>query len=522
VVKGRDPSGLRRWVCWCLLAAAFLLTLLFLVAEGWLLRFPFQRDYGEGHVLWMTQQILDAGKAYRPIDAPPYVVFPYPPLYMLATRLANVFLDDLLLAGRALSLFSGLGIGVALALTVMFSASARAPLLWRSASGAFAGVLPLLADNVVGWASLMRVDMLALFLMYAGLGVYIVMGRRERWQYLAAVLFVLALFTKQTTLSAPLACLVFGLLLDRRRTIRVGACAAALTLAGALYWNVVTHGGFLTHVLEYNINPFSWKEAGYQIYRHAHEFSPWLVVAAVAFLSILTPVAAQQRGWRLFLRARSASPFGRAVLLSGLNCAFAAIATLSVGKLGASSNHLLIWDISICLLCGFFLFRVLTTWAAGWKHCTAAGLTCILLPLSLMAPPVSLLDALLHNSPAQYSRQSDAEAVRAIRRTRGPVFSENLLLLAQAGKSVEAEPATITFLAYAGRWDERPYVRMFDEQHFSLLVAYDIQFRDRFTPATRNAIERAYVLDQRIGGYSLYRPRQRTSLPNRREGVEIR
>jgi hypothetical protein len=363
--------------------------------------------------------------------------------------------------------------------------------------------------------------MLALFLMYAGLGVYIAMGRRERWQYVAAVLFVLALFTKQTTLSAPLACLVFGLLLDRRRTIRVGACAAALTLAGALYGNAVTHGGFLMHVLEYNINPFSWKAACYQFYRHAREFSPWLVIAAVAFLSILNPVAARHRGWRLFLRARSTSPFGRAVLLSGLNCAFAAVATLSIGKVGASYNHLLLWDISICLLCGFFLFRVLATWAAGWKRCTAVGLTCILLPLSLMAPPVSLLDALLHNSQVPYSRQSEAEVVRAIRRTRGPVFSENLLLLAQAGKTVEAEPATITFLAYAGRWDERPYVRMFDQQHFSLLVAYDIYFRDRFTPATSAAIERAYVLEQKLGAYSIYRPRPRNSPLNRRESVAI-
>lgn len=106
-MKGSDLPGLRRSVCWSLLAAAFLLTLLFLAAEASLLRSPFQQDYGEGLVLWMTQQILDAA---------PYAVFPHPPLYLLATRLVNVFPGDLLLAGRALSLLYGLGIGVALAL----------------------------------------------------------------------------------------------------------------------------------------------------------------------------------------------------------------------------------------------------------------------------------------------------------------------------------------------------------------------------------------------------------------------
>ena len=67
-------------------------------------------------------------------------------------------------------------------------------------------------EGVGGWASLMRVDMLALFLMYAGLGIYLGMGQRQRWQYVAGVFFVLALFTKETMLSAPLACLTFGLL----------------------------------------------------------------------------------------------------------------------------------------------------------------------------------------------------------------------------------------------------------------------------------------------------------------------
>jgi hypothetical protein len=64
IVKRSDLPGLRRRVCGSLLVAAFLLTVLFLA-------------------------------------------------------LVNVFLGDLLLAGRALSLFSGFGIGVALALLLM-------------------------------------------------------------------------------------------------------------------------------------------------------------------------------------------------------------------------------------------------------------------------------------------------------------------------------------------------------------------------------------------------------------------
>jgi len=210
-----DLTNFQKLFCLFLLAAAFILTPIFLAAEVRLVRVPVQRDYGEGHVLWQTREILDPTQAYKRADTLPYVVYPYTPLYMLAARVANHLVwSDPLIAGRSLSLLSTLGIGVALAWTVAFSAPPRAAWLVRAASGAFAGVLPFLMDGVQGWGSLMRVDMLALLLMYAGLGVYITLGERERWQYVAAILFVLALFTKQTMLSAPLACLGFGVFVD--------------------------------------------------------------------------------------------------------------------------------------------------------------------------------------------------------------------------------------------------------------------------------------------------------------------
>jgi hypothetical protein len=502
----RDLSS-RRGVCLAILGAVFLLTFLFLYAEIWLLRIPASRDYGEGHILWLTRQILDLSKAYGPMDAPPYVAFPYTPLYLLTARLVNVFVGDLFTAGRVLSLLSTLGIGVAVGATVLFSIPARAPAAWRWASAGFAGVLPLLSDNVARWGALMRVDMLGLLLMYAGMGVYIVLGRRERWQHLAAALFVLALFTKQTMLSAPLACLILGLLVDTRRTIRVFAGGVALILAGAWYLNTVTHGGFLRHVIGYNINPFSWATALRSIYIHVRNSLPAVAIAAAAFLGIWSPVALRKRGWMRVLQFRSASPYGQAVIVSGLNCVFATGAMLSVGKMGANYNHTLAWDVSTGPLCGLFLYRVLATWTPYWRSAKAAALASALLMASLLLPAEPLLGALLHSSAVRDQIRGDAEMVDLIRQTPGPVFSENLLLLSQAGKVVEAEPATLTYLALAGRWDERPYVRLFDQHYFSLIVANDIHDDDHYNPAVTAALQRAYVLERHLGGYSIYRPR---------------
>jgi hypothetical protein len=507
-----DAAQCRRGVCIFILGAAFALTLLFLVTEIRLLRTPSQRDYGEGHVLWLTRQILDPGSAYKPLDSPPYVVNPYTPLYMLTARLVNKFTGDLLMAGRALSLVSTFGIGLALAATVLASTPRRAPLLWRAASAAAAGVLPLLTDTVSGWCSLMRVDMLALFLMYAGLGVYIAMGKRERWQHVAGVFLVLALFTKETMLSAPLACLTFGLLVDRRRAIRFGAGAALLLAAGAMSANTVTHGGFLTHILTYNRNPFSWKIAAEVVYSHLRTSWAAVAIAAAAFLAIWNSVAIGRLGWKRVLERRAASPYGRAVILAGLNCAFATGLMATAGKMGTNYNHFLAWDISTGLLSGLFLYRLLATWTVRRDYGRATAWVYAVLLFGLLLPSTDLLHGFTSGLDAPESSPGDDEVLQFIRQSPGPVFSENLLLLTQADQPVTVEPATLTYLALAGHWDEQPYVALFARQYFSLIVAYDIHSDQIYTPAVTSAIESDYALRRRIGPYSLYYPRANMGL----------
>src|SRR5260221_7790550 len=96
----------RESACRSITWVAFLLTLFFLIAEIRLLRIPAQRDYGEGNVLWMTQRVPD--KSYPPLHTLPFVVFPYTPLYLYAARLVGGLADDLVTAGRTLSLLSTL------------------------------------------------------------------------------------------------------------------------------------------------------------------------------------------------------------------------------------------------------------------------------------------------------------------------------------------------------------------------------------------------------------------------------
>jgi len=57
-------------------------------------------------------------------------------------------------------------------------------------------------------------------------------------------------------------------------------------------------------------------------------------------------------------------------------------------------------------------------------------------------------------------------------------------------------------------WDERPFIRLVQEQNFALIVAYDLSSRERYSPAVASAIEQAYEETTTVGDYRIYRPRR--------------
>ena len=70
----------------------------------------------------------------------------------------------------------------------------------------------------------------------------------------ASLLFVAAVYTKQTSIAAP-AALFAVLLLVRTRTALIGIATCIVTGLAALFaLNAVTDGGFVRHVFLYNVN----------------------------------------------------------------------------------------------------------------------------------------------------------------------------------------------------------------------------------------------------------------------------
>ena len=497
----------RRIICLCLVGGSLLTGLLFLAIQLRLMAVEGMRDYGEGHTLWMSQQITNLTIAYKPLDGLPYVIFPYPPLYLIVSKVVSFGMGDLLLAGRSVSLVSTLGLAAIIAMLVFQSIPGSFPRLWRLASGALGAALVLSTGSVIGWASLMRVDMLGMMLMYGGLAAYILAGKRESWQLFAVFLFVLAAFAKQTLLSAPVACAIFGLFAYPKTTIRVYGYALLLGVLGLSVCNWLTGGGFLKNILSYNLNPFSWNVVFGQFSSHLRlNMTLKLLLSAGALIAVWNRKSIRRiGGLKRFVSFKSSQLYPRTILIGSLNTAFAGLLAISIGKMGSIYNFFLAWDVSLCLLTVLYLFRLLATWRTNHRLTACYPFVLLLLLILLFLPSRWIISTVTEDFDLLV--KEEAQLVGLIQATPGPVLSDNMLVISKAGHKIEAEPATLSFLTMAGGWDESPYLHLFDSHYFSLIVTTPLQSAERYSPAVVSSIEKNYRLDGKIGDYMIYRPR---------------
>jgi hypothetical protein len=466
-----------------------------------------QWDYGEGHSLWMARQIFDGGRAYGPIDRVPFVIFPYTPLYLFAANLLGR-LGDPLVAGRLLSLACAVALAAVIALTIYFSTPRRAPRACRLAAAAAGGALVLTANTVFRWGSLYRVDMMAIFLMEAGVGTFIVFGTEGIGLFVSAMLFVLALFTKQSMLAGPLACVILGFWLSPRKTAGATSAAGLLGLAGLLAMNARTGNRFWRHILLYNLQPYNWHDAARNVYDHVLQTLPAAALGTVAIAALFSPGLVRRGDRARRLRRRIANVAStRALAAGGLHFILAGVWMLAIGKMGSDFNFFLEWDVAARMLAGLLVFRLLLAAERipGYLFARAAPL--LLVVMFMAIPSWNLLLGAFRNPVSPARREEDRRLLALLRATRGPVYSENLLAVQQAGKEVEIEPATITFLTLAGRWDERRLVEMIEQKRFEMIAFANASGPARLTPAKRRALERAYEPVEAIGSLQIYRPR---------------
>ncbi len=437
-------------LCALALAVLVLYLLSYLAHVGILAGYPYDVDQGEGYDVNSGWLLAQGRPIYTDNERYPYYSSNYPPVFSLLLAPIVAQFGTTLGAGRLLSAGAALLTAIAIGLVVYRERA-------QGIAALVAGLLFLGSGYVYHVTPLARVNALAA--LFALVGVFCC-GRAGRgWTAAGVLAFLLALFTKQTTVDAVAAGLLFLLLRDRTTGL---VATASLGTVGGLVWLALDllHGGqFFVNVVVGNVNPFSFGQAfGY--YRNFVETHAGLLALAGWW------------AWRAWRTGR-VGPFE-------LYWVFALAFAVSVGKWGAGESYFLAPIVASCVLAGRSLAAALRVAPRRPALLAAAGATLLLQaglalhgPLAERVPMVGdrgVQAASLARWPTPRDLESGRELVEQLRRPEAPVLSEDPSFSLVAGKEVVGNATHLRNLYQAGFWRPDNLVADLHDRRYSFVV----------------------------------------------------
>lgn len=453
------------------------------------LEYPFQMDAEEGFVY---QEAIDSylGRPiYHPIDVEPYVVGNYPPLFNWTvaaitspTRLGLPF-------GRSVVIFSSVLLAQILMLIVFWRTRRVLPSL-------LAPLLFMITYEFHNWSAFCRVDLPALMLTATGLFFFFAFGRRLGAS-VAALVFVLAAFTKQTAVLAPIACAIAMILYDRRRLPWFLIPYVAAAAAFFIYLSVTTHGEFYRHTVIYNRNAMDWVSFGKVMRHEIWYFYRWWIVALVVGIASLM----------LAGRPREPGPTTASQLpgVLGIYALLSALSLLSYAKVGSAQNYSLEPLAAAALFGMETLGRLLNLSAGAAPRIRVARFGAAFMCLALIVHAARLhatvigRDMFSSPNPSTEDRQIGRSVLDIIQGLPGDALTDNPVFLTMLGRPVVFEPFILSRLAAEGLWDQSKLLKDIRANRFAfVLTMEDLRgVRNgerflRFTPEMAHSVLAAY------------------------------
>ena len=468
------------------------------------IQYPFQIDYGEGIVLWQAAHLDRLDSAYTPVTEDRVVVFHYPPAYHYVSRLGAYLTGDLLTAGRAVSTLASMAIALLVLAQVLYATPGERT--WTSIGlAALAALLCFLSANQRLWSTVMRVDILGVAFAFGGVFLFTLSWRYGNAIWFSGVLLALGAFTKQTLITAPLACLLVALMLDRRRALQLFATLAGFAAIAVLLLTILTHGEFLKHTVQYNVNPFSLHRL-LQQWRVNLMGKAGITTLAVVFVAYLATtlwrtgrsqsehVSTESRFW---LTAATWSVYFLTSLL----------VTVSSGKQGSAFNYFIEWNAICAVLSGLAFLLLLKEMALSRISFSlllamAFPIVCVSESVVTFKTPLGWIRDVPNAEQTEWL-ENEQKVADFIKQANGPVFSDDLLPIVRSGKDLEGEPAIMTALSYAGVWDQTAFVAKIRRGHFDRIVVENA-IPEMFTPEMMQAIEDTYPNVHNVGHYKLF------------------
>ncbi len=496
------------WISLALTLALLTRDLIRLIGTGWFNAFyPYDLDYGEG-IVWQQMINIVAGRGYAPLGVYPAIVYHYPPVYHLVVgAMSSLFGSDGLVTGRLVSLAATL---VMIAVTGCLAFAAipadtrrRVRVLAAIIAGGYVASIP----TIMVWAGYMRVDMLAAALSLVGLWLTLGAAARPGRLILAALCFVLAIYTKQTSIAAPIAAFAALWLVRPRAAWTLFGMCALLGLGALAGLSMMTGGGFLRHTLLYNLNRVDLS----RLPLFLRMLLPQVVAIAIAVLAIgatwqrLRPT--ELKALRARLRAEEGadrSDFAAVLMLTFL--ALKTVMLPTILKSGATDNYLIEWLCTIGVFVGLGVVPVLAVVLDDRPRPRA-----LLVAMVLIGLPIQAYCSLAVVRDDRVSDALNRDLVARIARSPKPVISDEMVLLIRAGRPVLWEPAIVAELSHAGLYDEVAFAKLVRAQRFGFFITVgdygDYLSTDHYSPAIADAIDAAYPRREKRGPLTLHLPR---------------
>jgi hypothetical protein len=473
------------------------------------LRYPWGLDYGEG-IVWQQARFIFTDKAYGPIDQFPAIVFHYTPLYHAVSWLAAGALGtDELATGRTVSLISTLVAALASGAIAAMLVEERHGKNGRWLVACAASLIAFTFVPVIYWAPMMRVDMLAVALSLLGLVAAFKAIDRPPLILVASLLFVAAVYTKQTAIAAPVATFAALLVTRPKLALQGIATCTALGMAALIVLSWLTDGGFYRHVFLYNVNRIElsrlwWIMDVAVVHAVYVALAGWMVARRVGDL---------RTRYRIVGGLRSAGHRDTRLLIALAYCAITTIMLVMVIKSGSNLNYFLEWCFAIAVFAAIGLQELPAT-ARSSKLREVFGIG---IPLTMLFQATATSGpAIDMNGNGRRARELSALS-REIAAAQKPVISEDMVLLLRSGHDVLWEPAIFAELASIGVWDERPFIKRIRDHEFAFVITSGVRGQPRYDRGYNSevslAIDEAYPVKEILAGYVVYRlhPSQRSA-----------
>ncbi len=445
-------------------------------------RYPL--DYGEAPLVDQAMRLARGQNIYRTdLSTPPFTISNYPPLYVAALTPFVALFGPSFLPGRLISVVCAWVCAGCIGLIVHRATR-------DCIAGIVGGLVFLAFPFVVVWSSLARIDLLALALSLAGLCLLVHQPVSRRRLVAAALLLVAAIYTRQSyALAAPLAAFVW-LLAKAGFRRALGLTAIVAGSSGALYLalNVATQGGFHFNIVTANVNEWSADRLSWNLDRFT---------GTAAILSLIGVVSVAV-GWRR-------NPLWP---LSTLYLIGAFLSFTTIGKVGSNVNYMLELCAALSIAAGSMV---------AWSRAEGnSPLVQVALSVLLAIQIVSMAqDTLRRELPQLQGRRAAAPALEKLEsivaRAEGPVLADEYMgLLTLQGRPLEIQPFEVTQLALAGLWDQQPVLDGIHDKRYPLILVHYFPhypvYRERWTPAMLDAINRSYRLTTVLADTGVYEP----------------